>query len=225
MEFSFISYLTVSIFFLAYFVGSIPTAVWVGKWFYGIDIRDHGSGNAGATNTIRVLGPKAGIPVFVIDVMKGFGAVELAYFCGSEFDINTPSFHNEFFAFFKVILAFIAIVGHVFPVFAGFRGGKGIATSLGVVFALLPLPALVTFLIFMLVLLITHYVSVGSMTASIIFPFLSYYVFGHDEWAFIFFSVVVVIFIFFNHRKNIGRLRRGEESKFFFKRKKPLINK
>jgi acyl phosphate:glycerol-3-phosphate acyltransferase len=225
MEFNFINYLTVIVFLLAYLVGSIPTAVWVGKWFFGIDVRNYGSGNAGATNTIRVLGPKAGIPVFIIDVMKGFGAVELAYICGDDYGINTPFFHNEFFAFFKIIIAFIAIVGHVFPIFAGFRGGKGIATSLGVVLALLTYPALVSFVIFMIVLLITHYVSVGSMSGAIIFPFFSYYVFGNDEWAYIIFSITVVIFIFFNHRKNIKRLRIGEEAKFFFKKKEPLINK
>lgn len=225
MEIDFITYLTFIVFILAYLVGSIPTAVWVGKWFYHIDVRDYGSGNAGATNTIRVLGPKAGIPVFIIDVLKGFSAVELAYICGHDFHIGTPLFHNEFFAFFKIILAFVAIVGHVFPLFAGFRGGKGIATSLGVVLALLTYPALVVFGIFMIVLLITHYVSVGSMTASLAFPFLSYYVFHNDEWAFIFFSAAVVVFIFFTHRKNISRLRKGEEPKFFFKKKKPIINK
>lgn len=225
MEIDFITYLTFIVFILAYLVGSIPTAVWVGKWFYHIDVREYGSGNAGATNTIRVLGPKAGIPVFIIDVLKGFSAVELAYICGNDFHVGSPSFHNEFFAFFKIILAFVAIVGHVFPLFAGFRGGKGIATSLGVVLALLTYPALVTFGIFMIVLMITHYVSIGSMTASIIFPFLSYYVFDCNEWAYIVFSITVVIFIFFTHRKNIRRLRKGEEAKFFFRKKKPLISK
>lgn len=220
MEFDFINYQTVLVCILAYLIGSIPTSVWVGKWFFGIDVRDYGSGNAGATNTIRVLGPKAGIPVFIIDVLKGFSAVELAYICLDDFGV-----HNEFFAFFKVILSFIVVAGHVFPLFAGFRGGKGIATSLGVVLALFPFPALITFGIFMIVLLITHYVSIGSMTASIIFPFLSYYVFDCNEWAYIIFSITVVIFIFFTHRKNIRRLRKGEEAKFFFKKKKPLISK
>ncbi|MFH0864729.1 MAG: glycerol-3-phosphate 1-O-acyltransferase PlsY [Bacteroidota bacterium] len=220
MEFDFINYQTVLVCILAYLIGSIPTAVWVGKWFYKIDVRDYGSGNAGATNTIRVLGPKAGIPVFIIDVLKGFSAVELAYICRDDFGT-----HNEFFAFFKVILSFIVVVGHVFPLFAGFKGGKGIATSLGVVLALFPFPALITFGIFMIVLLITHYVSIGSMAASIIFPFLSYYVFDCNEWAYIVFSITVVIFIFFTHRKNIRRLRKGEEAKFFFRKKKPLISK
>lgn len=220
MEFDFINYQTVLVCILAYVIGSIPTAVWVGKWFYKIDVRDYGSGNAGATNTIRVLGPKAGIPVFIIDVLKGFSAVELAYICREDFGT-----HNEFFAFFKVILSFIVVAGHVFPLFAGFRGGKGIATSLGVVLALFPFPALITFGIFMIVLLITHYVSIGSMTASIIFPFLSYYVFDCNEWAYIVFSITVVIFIFFTHRKNIRRLRKGEEARFFFRKKKPLISK
>jgi acyl phosphate:glycerol-3-phosphate acyltransferase len=220
MQFDFINYLTVAFVVLAYLIGSIPTAVWVGKWFYGVDVRDYGSGNAGATNTIRVLGPKAGIPVFIIDVMKGFGAASLAYFCKKDFGD-----HNEFYALFKFILAFFAIIGHVLPVFAGFKGGKGISTSLGVVFALLPGAALVSFVLFMIVLLISHYVSVGSMSAAIIFPFVSYFVFDCNEWAYIVFSITVVIFIFFTHRKNIRRLRKGEETKFFFKKKIPLAGK
>jgi acyl phosphate:glycerol-3-phosphate acyltransferase len=220
MEFNFINYLTVIVVVLTYLIGSIPTSVWVGKWFYGVDVRNFGSGNAGTTNTIRVLGPKAGIPVFIIDVMKGYLAVGLAYFCKKDFGS-----HNEFYAFFKMILAFVAVFGHVLPVFAGFKGGKGIATSLGVVISLLPGGALVSFAVFMIVLLITHYVSMGSMAASIVFPFVSYFIFDCNEWAYIVFSIVVVIFIFFTHRKNIGRLRKGEETKFFFKKKKPLINK
>lgn len=221
MEYDFITFHTVLILILAYFIGSIPTAVCVGKWFYGIDVRDYGSKNAGATNTIRVLGPRAGVPVFIIDVMKGFLAVNLAYyFCKDDFGT-----HNEFFAFYEVILAFIAILGHVLPIFARFKGGKGIATSLGVTLAMLPDAALVIFVIFTIILFVSHFVSLSSMISAFIFPFISYFVFGHDEYAYILFSIIVTIFIFFTHRKNIRRLRNGEESKFFFKKKKPLITK
>lgn len=198
-------------------MGSIPTAVLVGKIFYGIDIRDHGSGNAGATNTIRVLGPGAGIPVFIIDVMKGFVAVELTYLIKDNFE---P--HNEYFALFKVILSFIVVVGHVFPIFAGFRGGKGISTSLGVVLALFPYSAIVATVVFITMLIIFHYVSLGSITAAVIFPFVNIFIFDAREWAYLIFSIVISLFVILMHRKNIKRLLSGEESKFFFKKKKPL---
>src|SRR5436190_3997200 len=110
----------------AYILGSIPSAVWIGKIFYGIDVREYGSGNAGATNTFRVLGKKAGIPVLAIDVLKGFSAVSLAYF-QSEWVPATNAF-----VIFQLTLAVFAVLGHVFPVFAGFRGGKGVATLLGI---------------------------------------------------------------------------------------------
>jgi glycerol-3-phosphate acyltransferase PlsY len=202
---------------LAYLIGSIPTAVWVGKWFYGIDVREHGSGNAGTTNTIRVLGPKAGIPVFIIDVMKGFGAVELAYLCKADF--NTI---GNTFAFYKVILSMVAVIGHVFPIFAGFRGGKGLATSLGVVLALFTYPALVSFVIFFIILLSTNYVSLGSITAAGIFPFVSIFIFRNTEYAYLVYSCVISIFIIVTHRKNIKRLINGEEAKFYFKKKEYL---
>lgn len=198
-------------------MGSIPTAVWVGKIFFGIDVRDHGSGNAGATNTIRVLGPGAGIPVFIIDVMKGFAAVELTYLIKDNFGT-----HNEYFAMFKVILSFIVVVGHVFPIFAGFRGGKGISTSLGVVLALFPYSAIVATVVFITMLIIFHYVSLGSITAAVIFPFVNIFIFDAREWAYLVFSIVISLFVIIMHRKNIKRLLSGEESKFFFKKKKPL---
>lgn len=201
----------------SYLLGSIPTAVWVGKIFFGIDVREHGSGNAGATNTIRVLGPGAGIPVFIIDVMKGFAAVELTYLLRDNFGM-----HNEYFAMFKVILSFIVVVGHVFPIFAGFRGGKGISTSLGVVLALFPYSAIVATVIFITMLIIFHYVSLGSITAAVIFPFVNIFIFDAREWAYLVFSIVISLFVIIMHRKNIKRLLNNEETKFFFKKKKPL---
>jgi len=217
MSLEYFQFSTIAVILSSYIIGSIPTAVWVGKWFYGIDVRDYGSGNAGATNTIRVLGPKAGIPVFIIDVMKGFAAVELTYACKSNF-----GGHNEIFAIFKVALSFIVVLGHVFPIFAGFRGGKGIATSLGVVLSLFPYPALITTVIFLIVLLISHYVSLGSITAAIIFPFVNIFIFDATEWAYLIFSIVISAFVIVTHRKNIKRLIEGTETKFLFKKKKPL---
>jgi glycerol-3-phosphate acyltransferase PlsY len=202
---------------MAYFIGSIPTAVWVGKWFYGTDVREHGSGNAGTTNTIRVLGPKAGIPVFIIDVMKGFAAVKMAYLCRSSFGE-----HNQMFAMFRVILSFMVILGHVFPVFAGFRGGKGIATSLGAVLALFAYPAIVSFVVFMIILLSTNYVSLGSVVVAAIFPFVCIIIFGNTEYAYVIFSIAVSVFVIVTHRKNINRLISGDETKFYFKKKEYL---
>ena len=202
---------------LAYLIGSIPTAVWVGKWFYGIDVREHGSGNAGATNTIRILGPKAGIPVFIIDVMKGFAAVKMAYICRDSFGD-----HNEVFAMYRVILSFMVILGHVLPVFAGFSGGKGIATSLGAVLAIFALPAIVSLVVFLIILLSTNYVSLGSIVGACIFPFVSIFIFGNNEYAYLIFAISVAVFVITTHRKNIKRLINGEESKFYFKKKEYL---
>jgi len=213
---------TIAVIISSYLIGSIPTAVWVGKWFFGIDVRDYGSGNAGATNTIRVLGPKAGIPVFIVDVMKGFAAVELTYICKSNFVDQNGFYHNQYFAIFKVVLSFIVVVGHVLPVFAGFRGGKGIATTLGVVLSMFPYAALVSTIVFLLMLIIFHYVSLGSITSAAIFPFVNIFIFNFDEWAYLLFSIAISFFVIFTHRKNIKRLLKGEETKFFFKKKKPL---
>ena len=206
---------SVSVILLAYFIGSIPTAVWVGKRFYGIDVREHGSGNAGATNTIRVLGHRAGIPVFIIDALKGFVAVELACIC---YYLGLITNEN-YYATFKVIISLIVVIGHVFPVFAGFRGGKGIATSLGVVLALFPLPAVICLIIFIIILLITGYVSLSSVIVAIFFPFISIFIFNNTEYAYMIYSCVISVFVVFMHRKNIRRLIKGQESKFSFKKK------
>ena len=213
----FIELSTIAVIISSYIIGSIPTSVWFGKWFYGVDVRNYGSGNAGTTNIIRVLGPGAGIPVFIIDVMKGFAAVELTYLCLDNFGE-----HNEIFAIFQVILSFIVVVGHVFPIFAGFKGGKGISTSLGVTLALFPYSAIVATVVFFVILLITHYVSLGSITTAIIFPFINIFIFNYIEWAYLLFSIVISIFVIVTHRKNIKRLLKGDETKFYFKKKKPL---
>ena len=209
---------SVAVILLAYITGSIPTAVWIGKKFYGIDVREYGSGNAGATNAIRVLGYKAGVSVFIIDALKGFVAVELACIC---YYLGLITNEN-YYATFKVVVSMVVVIGHVFPVFAGFRGGKGIATSLGVVLALFPLPAVVCFGVFIIILLITGYVSLGSVTVAIIFPFISIFIFNTTEYAYVLYSCVIAVFIVFMHRKNIKRLLKGQESKFSFKKKKPL---
>jgi acyl phosphate:glycerol-3-phosphate acyltransferase len=198
----------------AYLIGSIPSAVWVGKLFYGIDVRNEGSGNAGATNTIRVLGLKAGIPVLLFDVFKGWLAVFLIHF----FPLGELStFHADLY---RIVVAVAVVLGHVFPVFASFRGGKGIATLLGVGIALYPQAVLVTIVIFALMLIITKYVSLSSITASVTFPFLVYFVFNTGSAPLLILAIFVGIFVPLTHRKNIRRLMNNEESKFSVKKRK-----
>lgn len=126
--------LIISLIIGAYLLGSIPTAVWWGRKYYGIDVREFGSGNAGATNTFRVLGKKAGIPVLIIDILKGTSAVMLAW-------LSPYTFESDPYVNVQLALGVAAVVGHVFPVFAGFRGGKGVATILGVIICITPLRA------------------------------------------------------------------------------------
>jgi glycerol-3-phosphate acyltransferase PlsY len=199
---------------IAYLLGSIPTSVWVGKLFYNIDIREHGSGNAGATNTIRVLGWKAGGPVFIIDGLKGFAAAKLVIV--SSFVFATNGYIN-----FQLALGFAALLGHVFPVFAGFRGGKGVATLLGVVIALTPAVAGIAFLIFLIVLFLFKYVSVGSMTAGICYSLMVLFIFNDYPFSMKIASVVMALALIFTHKKNIKKLLKGEESKasFLYKKK------
>jgi len=196
----------------AYLLGSIPTSIWVGKIFYKIDIREYGSGNAGATNTFRVMGAKAGIPVFIIDLVKGWLALYFARYSGI-------AEGTELYVIFQLTLGVCAFLGHVFPIFAGFRGGKGVATLAGVCTALNPLATLSAFVIFALAFLLTGYVSIGSMLAGIAFPFLVIFVFNEQTFSLIAFSCIISLFILFTHRKNIQRLKTGSESRFFYGKK------
>lgn len=194
-------------FILAYLIGSIPTAVIVGKTFYGIDVREYGSGNAGATNTFRVLGKKAGIPVLLIDVLKGSIAVLLAKFFTGNI-LSEAGLVN-----LELSLGIAAVLGHVFPVYVGFRGGKGIATLLGVMLAVQPNAALMAAGVFLLVFLITKFVSLGSMTAAISFPVIVIVVFKSTIPSLVIFSLFIAILVLITHQKNIERLIRREESK------------
>jgi len=197
----------------AYILGSIPTSLWVGKAFYGIDIREHGSGNAGASNTFRVLGAKAGVPVFLVDLAKGWFALTLANHSGFK-----PS--TEYFALFQLVLGLFAFLGHVFPVFANFKGGKGVATLTGVGMAIHPFATIFAVGIFLLTFLLSGYVSVGSLVAAIAFPILVNFSFGHTTLSIAAFSFSVAIMIILSHRKNIKRLREGEEHRFTFGKSK-----
>ena len=192
---------------LAYVLGSIPTAVWIGKAFYDIDVREYGSGNAGATNTFRVLGKKAGIPGLLIDAFKGFAAVSLVHLFTEE-PISTEAFVN-----YQLGLGIAAVIGHIFPLFAGFRGGKGIATLLGLMLGIHPEGALLALVVFLLVFALTRFVSLGSMSAAISFPFLIVLVFQATVPSLIIFSMFVAILVLVTHQKNIERLVRREENK------------
>jgi glycerol-3-phosphate acyltransferase PlsY len=194
-------------FILAYLFGSIPSAVWIGKLVHNIDVRDHGSGNAGAANVIRVLGWKTGIPVMIIDLSKGWIAAMLPQF----FHLAAPG--SALLINLQILSGVTAIIGHIFPVFAGFRGGKGVATVFGVLLAIQPLLTICCLGVFLAVLLITGIVSVSSMSAGIAFPVLLFLLFDTPSVIFKIFSVFVAIALLITHRKNIGRLLKGEESK------------
>lgn len=205
-------YLLVGLFAIAaYLIGAIPTALWVGKAYFGIDIREHGSGNSGATNTFRVLGKKPGSVVMLVDVFKGWAATSLAGFL-----IILHAIPADQLVPVQLLYGFIAVLGHVFPVYAGFRGGKGVATLLGMVLAIHPEAALVCLGIFIIVLLLTKFVSLSSMLSAMVFPLLmllSPFRPEHSGGLLTIFGIVVFVLVVVTHRKNIGRLRRGEESK------------
>ncbi len=199
---------------VAYLFGSIPSAVWLGRAFHKVDVRDHGSGNAGATNTFRTLGWKTGVPVLLLDVLKGYGAVQLASFV-TRLEPGSDPFIN-----FQLLLGISALVGHIFPLFAQFRGGKGIATLLGFMLGVEPMSSLVCLGIFILVLIATRIVSVSSMSSALAFPFITVFVFKNDTPALMVFSALIAITVIVTHRANIKRLLKKEESKVSLKRKK-----
>ncbi len=199
---------------LAYLIGSIPSAVWVSKWVYGLDIREHGSGNAGATNTFRTLGPKAGSGVMLMDMLKGFIAVKLAFFS----HLNP---HLEPFVNLQVFLGLASVLGHIFPIWAEFRGGKGIATLFGMILSIQPIVAVSLVGVFFCMLYLTRYVSLSSITASIAFPVLLVFIFNAPELSYKVFAIATAFLVVLTHYKNIGRLINGNESKVpFFKKRR-----
>ncbi|WP_028297315.1 glycerol-3-phosphate 1-O-acyltransferase PlsY [Olivibacter sitiensis] len=202
---------------VAYLFGSIPTAVWLGQAFYGVDVREYGSGNAGATNTFRVLGPKAGTAVMLIDILKGWTATNLAYFIGVS--ITGPS-GSVLFINYQLALGVTAVVGHLFPIFAGFRGGKGVATLFGMVLAVHFPAAMVCVGVFLLVLVTTHYVSLSSISAGFAFPFSIAFLFHTTVKSVLLYGICICVLILVTHQKNIERLLKGKESKVRFFGKK-----
>ncbi|MFO7938232.1 MAG: glycerol-3-phosphate 1-O-acyltransferase PlsY [Bacteroidales bacterium] len=199
--------LHVALILSAYLLGSIPTSVWLGRAIYGLDIREHGSGNPGATNTFRVLGKPAGLFVFLIDFFKGFGAVKLSYLL-----VLYPEGSGEFITF-QLALGITAMLGHIFPIYVGFKGGKGVATLFGVIAAISFYPTLIMAGIFLLVLFLTRYVSLSSIIAGISFPILLIVVYKVTTTSLIIFSLAMAVILLITHQKNIQRLLKKEENK------------
>ncbi len=199
---------------VAYLLGSIPNAVWIGKRFWGIDVREHGSKNAGSTNVLRVLGRKAALPVFILDILKGFAAVSVM-----ELFLSGMQVDEQLLMTLKIVAVFAAILGHIFPIFAGFKGGKGVATLVGAVAALQPLLMLLCFAVWFITLAIWHYVSLSSMVAGCLFPIftLALPATRHNT-PLVIFAIVTAILLLITHRRNIQRLREGSESKIYLKR-------
>lgn len=184
-----------------YFIGAIPSGVWIGKIFKNIDIRNYGSKNSGATNAYRNLGPKLGLAVLLIDVLKGF----LPLYVASKFNLE----YNDF-----VILGLVAILAHTFSCFISFKGGKGVATSLGVFLFLVPAITLILLVIFILVVYFTKYISLASIIVAFMLPIFTF--FTHRNSYLFTLSVIIAIFVIYRHKANISRLLNGTENKFKF---------
>lgn len=190
---------------IAYLLGSIQTGLWIGKLFFHTNLREHGSGNTGTTNTFRVLGKTAGAITFLVDMFKGTLAVLLPIWLG----VTEVS---------PLIIGFFAIIGHVFPIFAGFKGGKAVATSAGVLLGFAPLYCVFLLLVFALTLYLTSMISFSSVTAAIVglitlavFPAIHFLLDGYDL---IFTGVLTImaLIIIFRHTENMGRIRRHQEN-------------
>ncbi len=199
---------------IAYLLGSIPTAVWIGKRLHNIDVREHGSGNAGATNVIRVLGWKTGLPVLLIDLAKGWLSSMMPLI------LHAAEPGSAMLTNLQIASGLCAIAGHILPIFAGFRGGKGVATMFGVLLALNPLLTIVCMGVFLVILLTTGIVSISSMTAGIAFPLFLFILFDTPSLIFKIFSILVALALVITHRKNIRRLFKGEEKKLIIFKKK-----
>lgn len=191
---------------LAYLIGSIPTALWIGRSTHGVDIREHGSKNAGATNTFRILGRKCGWIVLTIDVLKGLAASSLPLIFAEDYSKNE-------LLLFQISTSLVCIIGHIFPVFAQFRGGKGVASALGIIIGLNPVSACISVVIFLFVFLVSRYVSLGAIITSITYPFVSFFIVKEESSLMIIFTTLLGLLVVLAHWKNIRRLMNGAESK------------
>ncbi len=199
----------------AYFLGGIPTSYIFGKVFKKIDIRKYGSGNVGATNALRVLGVKMGVITLIIDIAKGFFAIFIAKIIFKKLNI-CPS------DLILILVGLSAIFGHIFSIYLGFKGGKGVATSAGVFFALIPTPFIIAFVTFFIVVFISKYVSLGSIIASLVLVISELVINLKNSFSqieYLIFTFVIALFIIIRHKSNIQRLIKGNENKISFKRK------
>ncbi|MHA4989360.1 glycerol-3-phosphate 1-O-acyltransferase PlsY [Cetobacterium somerae] len=192
---------------IAYIFGSLPCGVWLGKGVKNIDIREYGSKNSGATNAYRILGPKYGIMVLILDALKGY----IPLYIASLFDIG---------GIYIILLGLVAILGHTFSFFLQFKGGKGVATSLGVFLFLMPKVVGILVLVFILVVGISKYISLGSVICAGLLPILAYFMPVRDDATrlpLVAISLIVGIFVIYKHKANIQRLMEGKENKFNLK--------
>jgi glycerol-3-phosphate acyltransferase PlsY len=204
-------FLVLAVCCLGYLFGSFPAGYFAGR-IAGVDVRSVGSGNIGATNVLRVLGKPWGYTVFFVDAFKGFAAVRLAFFLAEHLSFTRP--HAVYFA---ILAAVMCVVGHTFPIWLGFKGGKGVATSAGAIFGLMPLAAVIIFLVWVVVFEITRYVSVASLVAASALP-ATVALLLHwemvDGVALLYFSTVLAILVVWRHRANFSRLLKGTEQRF-----------
>jgi acyl phosphate:glycerol-3-phosphate acyltransferase len=216
---------------ICYLVGAIPSSLWTGKLFFGIDIRQHGSGNAGATNTFRILGWKAGTAVLLFDFGKGLLCTTVIYKLAYDIGSGPVSFYPgwDVEAMLLILCGVAAVVGHMFPVYASFSGGKGAATACGMLYGIEPISISISLAVFLIVMFSTHYVSLGSIASSIIYPFsqltIRYGFDWHIDGSIIIFSSVLAIAIVVKHKGNIRRLMNGTENRIrSFKPSKGRLN-
>ncbi|MDI9337944.1 MAG: glycerol-3-phosphate 1-O-acyltransferase PlsY [Alphaproteobacteria bacterium] len=199
---------------MAYLIGSIPTAVIISKKVSNIDIRDYGSGNAGTTNTLRILGKKWAVVVLILDVLKGLLATSLWIFVP-----NYNVYDNDRMNF-MIVLGLAGVFGHIFPIFAQFKGGKGVATLLGMAIAIQPIVALICLIVFIIILSLTKFVSLSSILSAIAFMVLVVFIFKEKVILYKIFAILVALTVVLTHQKNIQKLIKGEENKINLKNKK-----
>lgn len=206
---------------ISYLIGSIPSSLWIGRIFANLDIRDHGSGNAGATNTFRVLGWKAGLVVLFLDFLKGLAAttlvVQLAWVIGSG-PVAPTMWDTE--SFLKITCGVVAVIGHMYSAYASFTGGKGAATAAGMLYGIEPISITISLVVFVSVIYLTRYVSLGTITGTFIYPIIQLVLIYGLDWpidpSVLIFTSALAIFIIVKHRSNIRRLWKGEENKLEF---------
>ena len=199
---------------LAYFIGSIPSAIWVSKWFFGVDVRDYGSNNAGATNTFRVIGRVAGFTVLFFDILKGWISVKIL----TSLILYEPQ--SSEFINMQLVVGITAVIGHVFPIYEKFQGGKGVATLMGIILAINFSAAIGCVVIFLLIFIFTSYVSLGAIVAAIFFPIITIFIIRVESISVVYFSIFISILVILTHKPNIYRLLNKDENKMKIKLKK-----